>query len=436
MTAMESVAASSMSAAASMPRFGDGSVNLQELARQLVEQVVNEVMSTEADMACEDVGTARNGYRDRKLNTCIGTLNLRMPKVRNGCFFPEDVIERYSRTDRALVAAVAEMYRSGVSTRKVEGVAKTLGVDRLSKDQVSRICAALDAEAADLNGRMFGEDEELPYLWLDATYVKCRDGGHVSSTAVVTAIACDGQGYRHMVGFDVVDTESYDSWLPFLRRLRSRGVRGVRLVVSDAHEGLVRAISETFLGAAWQRCIVHLIRDCCRATRSRSKRVRVAKLLSPVFRAKDALAVRALYHRATQMVGQVSQEAQRILVEAEPDALAYLDFPSSHWKRLRTNNVQERCNREIKRRSRVVQVFPSRQSLVRLVGAVVAESDETWSQSRYFAEGKMDEFWSLLEKCGHGDGSEPITDARRAAADEEARKVLDAAGVAMEREAA
>jgi hypothetical protein len=136
------------------------------------------------------------------------------------------------------------------------------------------------------------------------------------------------------------------------------------------------------------------------------------------------------------MVGQVSQEAQRVLVEAEPDALAYLDFPSSHWKRLRTNNVQERCNREIKRRSRVVQVFPSRQSLVRLVGAVVAESDETWSQSRYFAEGKMDEFWSLLERCGHGDGSEPITDARRAAADEEARKVLDAAGVAMEREAA
>jgi putative transposase len=198
MTAMESVAASSMSAAASMPRFGDGSVNLQELARQLVEQVVNKVMSTEADMACEDVGTARNGYRDRKLNTCIGTLNLRIPKVRNGCFFPEDVIERYSRTDRALVAAVAEMYRSGVSTRKVEGVAKTLGVDRLSKDQVSRICAALDTEAADLNGRTFGEDEEFPYLWLDATYVKCRDEGHVSSTAVVTAIACDGQGYRHM----------------------------------------------------------------------------------------------------------------------------------------------------------------------------------------------------------------------------------------------
>jgi transposase-like protein len=187
-----------MSAAASMPRFGDGSVNLQELARQLVEQVVNKVMSTEADMACEDVGTARNGYRDRKLNTCIGTLNLRIPKVRNGCFFPEDVIERYSRTDRALVAAVAEMYRSGVSTRKVEGVAKTLGVDRLSKDQVSRICAALDTEAADLNGRTFGEDEEFPYLWLDATYVKCRDEGHVSSTAVVTAIACDGQGYRHM----------------------------------------------------------------------------------------------------------------------------------------------------------------------------------------------------------------------------------------------
>ena len=429
---MDSVTVDAAVAAMEMPRLEDGCVNLQELARLLVEQVVNAVMDTMAEAAAEDAGTSRNGYRDRRLNTCVGPLELRIPKLRAGTFFPEDVIERYSRTDRAMLAAVLEMYRGGVSTRKVSGIVEALGAAELSKDQVSRICERLDAEVEDLNGRAFGPGERFPYLWLDATYVKCRRDGHVASTAVVTAIACDGDGNRYVVGFDVVDTESYDSWLSFLRGLRERGVGGVLLVVSDAHGGLVRAVGEVFQGAAWQRCVVHLIRDCCRAARTRERRARVARLLSPVFRAKDALVVRAAYHKATELIAGFCPAAAEVLEEAEADALAYLDFPPSHWKRLRTNNVQERTNREIKRRSRVVQVFPSEASLMRLVGAVMADVDEGWQQSRYFSREKMDELWALAEKGG---APAPTEGDLRLASDA-AASIIAAAEVAMEREAA
>ena len=435
MATMDSVTVDAAAAAMEMPRLGDGTVNLMELGRALLEQIVNEVMRAMAEAAAEDAGTSRNGYRDRRLNTCVGPLELRIPKLRAGTFFPQDPLERYSRTDKAMAAAVAEMYAGGLSTRKVEAVAKRLGVDSLSKDEESRICRALDAAVEDLNGRGFGELGEFPYLWLDATYVKCRDAGHVASTAVVTAIDCDARGMRHVPGFDVVDTESYEGWLGFLRGLRERGARGVRLVVSDAHGGLAGAVGEVFQGAAWQRCVVHLIRDCCAAARSREKRARVAKLLSPVFRAKDALVVRAAYHKAAEMIAAFCPAAADVLEEAEPDALAYLDFPASHWKRLRTNNVQERTNREIKRRSRVVQVFPSRASLMRLVGAVMADVDESWQQSRYFSEAKMDELWRLEEARAAASPAAP-TREELGAADAEADKIIAAAEVAMEREAA
>ena len=436
MATMDSVTVDAAVAAMEMPRLGDGTVNLMELGRALLEQVVNEVMRVMAEAAAEDAGTSRNGYRDRRLETAIGTLELRIPKLRAGTFFPQDLLERYSRTDKAMAAAISEMYAGGLSTRKVEAVARALGVDSLSKDQVSRICRALDAVVEDLNGRALGELGGFPYIWLDATYVKCREEGRVASAAVVTAIGCDERGMRYVLGFDVVDTESYDSWLAFLRGLRERGVGGVRLVVSDAHGGLVRAIGEVFQGAAWQRCVVHLIRDCCRAARSRDKRARVARLLSPVFRAKDPLVVRAAYHRATEMIAAFCPAAAGVLEEAEPDALAYLDFPASHWKRLRTNNVQERTNREIKRRSRVVQVFPSRESLMRLVGAVMADVDEGWQQSRYFSEAKMDELWRLEEARRGGASPARPSEAELGAARAEADKILAAAEVAMEREAA
>lgn len=402
-----------------MPRFEDGSINMQELIRGLAEQVANGIMDAEADQACEASGNSRNGYRERKLKTCVGELTLRVPKLRSGSFFPEDVIERHRRVDRALAAAVAEMYAAGTSTRKVQRVAERMGVSRLGRDQVSAICASLDADVDELVRRRL-DGGDVPYLWLDATYVKCRREGRVASTAVVTAIGCDEGGWRHVLGVSVVDTESYDSWLAFLRSVRERGVSGVRLVVSDAHPGLVRAAAEVFQGAAWQRCVVHLMRDCMREAGSRSARRRAGRVLSPVFRAKDAASVAAMYHVACEMLEGFCPAAARVLEEAEPDALAYLDFPPSHWKRLRTNNVQERANREIKRRSRVVQVFPSVASLVRLAGAVMCEQDEAWSRSRYFSEARMRELYA------EGAPRPPAAPAAPAELEEFARRAIEA----------
>ena len=406
-------------AACALPRFSDGTINMQELLRQLAESVVNEVMSAEADELCGASGNSRNGYRERRLATCVGTLTLRIPKLRTGSFFPEDVVERYQRVDRALVSAVAEMYATGTSTRKVQRVAEKMGVSRLSKDQASSIARSLDADVEELPSRDLGA-ARTPHLWLDATYVKCRRDGRVASTAVVTAIGCDEHGWRRVLGASVVDTESYDSWLAFLRSVRERGVTGVRLVTSDAHEGLRRAVQEVFQGAAWQRCAVHLMRDCVRAAGTRSLARRVAGIVAPVFRAKDAAAVRAMYHLAADMLRECCPKAADVWEGAEADALAYLDFPASHWKRLRTNNLQERTNREIKRRSRVVQVFPSVRSLERLVGAVMCEQDEAWSDARYFSEGKISELYESRP------ASEPPTGERAAELRGMAGKAIEA----------
>ena len=246
---MDSIAEQAVCAAAAgeMPKFADGSINLQELFRQLAESVINAVMDVEAEEMCSASGNSRNGYRPRTLNTCVGTLNLRIPRFRKGSFFPDDILERYQRTDRALIAAVAEMYETGTSTRKVQRIAERMGIERLSKDQVSSIARSLDADVEELLERPLG-DLAMPYVWLDATYVKCRREGHVSSTAIVTAIGCDADGWRHILGLAVVDTESYSSWKEFLERIRERGVEGVQLVTSDAHDGLRQAISEVFLG--------------------------------------------------------------------------------------------------------------------------------------------------------------------------------------------
>lgn len=375
-----------------MPRFEDGSVNLQELVRRLAEDVANAIMAAEAEQLCGETGNSRNGYRERELKTCVGTLTLKVPKLRRGSFFPEDVIERYQRVDRALAGCVAEMYATGTSTRKVAKVAEKMGVARLSKDQVSALARSIDADVEELTARPLS-GEAMPYIWLDATYVKCRREGRVASTAVVTAIGCDASGWRHVLGVSVVDTESYDSWLAFLRGIRERGVSGVQLVVSDAHQGLVRAVGEVFQGSSWQRCAVHLMRDCVRAATSRQLKRRVARIVSPVFRARSSRMARAMYHVAIDMLYGCCPKAAEILEEAECDALAYLQFPRSHWKRLRTNNLQERTNREIKRRSRVVQVFPSVESLERLAGAVMCDQDEAWSDKRYFSEAKIAELY-------------------------------------------
>jgi putative transposase len=281
-----------------------------------------------------------------------------------------------------------------------------MGMERLSKDQVSAMCEHPDSEAEELAARPLGPSR-TPYPWVDATYVKCRRDRRVASAAVVTAIGCDEDGWRRVLGIGIVDTESYDSWSEFLGRVKARDITGVRLATSDAHEGLRRAMEEVFQGAAWQRCVVHLKRDRARAASgSRSPRRRISGIVAPVFRLRDAGAAGAACHLAIETLESCRGDAARILGEAEPDALACLDLPASHWKRPRANNVRERANGETRRRSHVAQVFPSVASLERLAGAAMCDMDEEWQDARYFSRQRMDE---LHDESGAAGAEEPPT---------------------------
>lgn len=401
--------------------------DLQAFGRKMLELLVNSAMSAKADEACNapygsrDPGrsNSRNGYRARGLSTAVGDIELRIPKLRSGSFFPEEVIERYCRVDRALVAAVAEMYVMGISTRKVEEVAGALGVRSMSKSQVSRLCSSLDAEVAAFRSQRF-DGVRFCYLWLDATYVKCRVEGRSVSQAVVTAIGLDDTGHKRFLGVDCVDTESRAEWGAFLGGLRARGVSGVRLVVSDAHEGLRAAVAEAFQGAAWQRCVTHLMRNVAAKVRRKDDQRRAREAMKAAFAQKSPLVVRACYQQAAEEISKMSAQAGELMAEAEDDALAYLAFPASHRTRIRTNNVQERANREIKRRTRVVQGFPSRESLIRLVGAALAEADEEWSQRCMISRPSLAHAWKAAER------PEPTEDEVRAAR-EAARRIIGAA---------
>lgn len=350
----------------------------------------NAAMSAKADEACNadygkrDPGRAnsRNGYRPRRLVTQEGELSLRIPKLGSGSFFPEDVIERYCRLDRALVACVAETYVMGVSTRKVEAVAGELGMSSMLKSQVSRLCEVLDAEVAAFRSQRF-DGARFAYLYLDATCVKCRVGGRSASQAVVTAIGLDETGHNRFVGVDCLDAEAHAGRKGFLADLRARGVeggpRGIRLMVSDEHAGLVRAVEEVFQDSAHQRRVTHLMRNVAGRIRRKADEKRAREAMRATFAQKSPLMVRACYQGAMEEIAKLTTAAGRVLLEVEDEALAYLAFPNSHWPKIRTNNVQERAMREIKRRTRVVQSFPSRTSLVRLVGAALIEADEEWS---------------------------------------------------------
>ena len=364
-----------------LPFRDDGTIDLNEMMRRELERMVNQIMDWQADEVCGE-GNRRNGYRERKLVTVLGEITMRIPKLREGTYFPDELIRPYSRVDRAMVAIVREAYVRGLSTRKIEKAADALEFASLSPSRVSRMTADLDEEVAALNARRL-DGMAFPYLWLDATYLNCRDEGHVQSKGVVTAIACGEDGSRRFVGFGVVDTESASSWKAFLRGLRKRGVAGVRCVVSDDHEGIVQAVAEVFQGAAWQRCIVHLERNVAGWFPKKEEKAVASAAMKAVFAERDPQLVRAAYRVATRRIAELRPRAGELLEDAEADALAYLDFPREHHVRLRTNNVQERANEEIKRRARVVGVFPSVESLMRLVGSVLVDVNEEWLEGRF-----------------------------------------------------
>lgn len=356
-------------------------IDLNSMARELLEDALNAVMDEQAS----ELGAVRNGYRERRLDTCVGPITLKIPKLREGTYFPGDIVERWSRTDTALASAVCDMWAEGVSTRKIEKVMADMGVESMSRSRVSRLCSGLDAEVEELR-RCDLSWQRWPYLWLDATYVPCREAHAARSTAVVSAVVAGEDGARRVVAIECVDCESYRSWRDFLLGLRGRGLSGVRLVVSDAHAGLVRAVKEVFAGAAWQRCIAHLQRNVMERCRRKGDGAAAVAALKAAFSETDPVLVEAGYGCAVELLAEVDAAGAELLEEARPFALNYLAFPVEHRMWVRTNNIQERMNAEIKRRTRVVQVFPSAASLLRLVGAVCCDQNDAWLSSRNFID--------------------------------------------------
>jgi len=336
----------------------------------------------------------RNGWRPRTLSTTAGDLQLQIPRLRSGSFFPS-LLERRRRVDQALFAVVMEAYIHGVSTRKVDDLVKALGVDSgISKSEVSRICAELDAEVAEFRDRSLA-GTAFPYVFLDATYCKARVGGRVSSQAVVIATGVSVDGRREVLGFDVGDSEDGAFWTSFLRSLKARGLGGTQLVVSDAHEGLKGAIASVLLGAAWQRCKVHFLRNVlAKIPKANSEMVLAA--IRTIFAQPDETHVREQFDTIAVMLGRQLPKVQAMLEDAREDLLAFAAFPAEHRKKVWSTNPLERLNREVKRRTDVVGVFPNPEALLRLAGSVLIEAHDEWAVSdrRYLSESSM----ALLER--------------------------------------
>jgi transposase-like protein len=399
----------------------------REFACRVLAEVMNAMMDSEAQRMCgagrnerSDCRTnSRNGYRDRTLRTAVGDVGLRIPKLREGSYFPEQMLARCSRVDVSVAAVVMEMYSCGVSTRKVERVAERLGISSLSSSEVSRLCDGLDREVEEMRTR---DLSGMPccYLWLDATYMRCRDGSSVVSKGLVTAIGLGADGRKHLLGADVVDTESEASWARFLGGLRDRGLTGVTLVISDDHAGLVAAVGRAFQGCAWQRCVTHLQRNLLSLASGRTddQRRMVADLVHAACYQDDPDLAHLVWQRAEPWVSGVSRRAGEAFAAAEDSALAFMAFPQEHWQKIRTNNVQERANREIKRRYRVVQSFPSESSMLRLACSTLLELEGSWATHRTFSE-------SLAAKGFEGPATRPpMSEGRRRALGRRAEQIV------------
>ncbi len=314
----------------------------------------------------------RNGYRPRRWDTRVGSLELAIPKLRSGSYFPS-FLEPRRRSEEALFAVVAEAYVHGVSTRKVEELAAALGIASLSKSEVSRICASLDERVQAFRCRpLLGR---YPYLWLDARYEKVRDeAGRVVSMALVVAIGVAESGEREVLGFDVAPSEDAAFWKAFLGSLVDRGLEGVQLVVSDAHRGLQRAIEESFLGASWQRCRVHFLRNLLALIPKEAQDMALAAVRF-IFAQPDAASAHAQLRAVAESLAGRFPRAAAALLEAEEEILAHMAFPRSHWSRISSTNPLERLNKEIARRTNVVGIFPNRESLICLAGAAPCRAE-------------------------------------------------------------
>jgi transposase-like protein len=368
-----------------------------DVMRDAMTLVLQQLIELEADQAIgagryertDGRTTHRNGSRSRLLSTKAGDVELRIPKLRTGSFFPA-LLEPRRRIDRALWAVVMEAYVHGVSTRKVDDLVAALGIDAgISKSEVSRICGELDAVVATFRDRPLGHIA-FPYVFLDATYVKAHDGASVVSKAIVIATGVTASGDREVLGLAVGDSEDGAFWTAFLRSLRARGLTGVRLVISDAHEGLKGAIAAVILGAAWQRCRVHFLRNVLARIPKGSAEMVLAAIRT-VFAQPDAAAVAEQLDEIVERLSPRFPVAAAMLAEAREDVTAFTGFPVGHWKKIWSTNPLERVNKEIKRRTDVVGIFPNEAAVLRLAGAVLLEVHDEWAiaERRYLSEGSM-----------------------------------------------
>ena len=361
-----------------------------DLLRAMVRDFAEALMGAEADALCgAGYGqrsparvNRRNGYRERPWDTRVGSIELAVPKLRESAYFPDWLLQPRRRAEQALVSVVADAYLAGVSTRRVEKLVQQLGIDRMSKSQVSRLAQSLDEIVEDFRTRPL-DGAPYPHVMLDALVVKCREGGRTVNVCVVHAVGVNRDGFRESLGLDVVTAEDGAAWLAFLRSLIARGLSGVKLASSDAHPGLVDAIAATLPGACWQRCRTHSMRNLLTRV-PKSAQSFVATMVRSIFAQPDAESVHEQHRRIVDQLATRFPEAAALLDEAAVDLLAFTAFPKEHWRQLWSTNSLERLNKEIRRRTDVVGIFPDRSSIIRLVGAVLAEQHDEWAVSRRY----------------------------------------------------
>jgi transposase-like protein len=319
----------------------------------------------------------RNGYRERAWETRAGSVELRIPKLRKGSYFPF-FLEPRRLAEKALTAVIQEAYVQGISTRSVDDLVKAMGMSGISKSQVSRLCEEIDGRVKAFLDRPIEGD--WPYLWIDATYVKVRQAGRIISVAVIIAVGANNDGRREVLGMDIGPSEAAPFWTDFLRKLTRRGLRGVKLVISDSHEGIKAAVSRV-LNATWQRCRVHFMRNALAHASRQGRRVASA-FIATAFAQDDAEAARVQWRKVADQLRPKVQKLAKLMDEAEPDVLAYMTFPKDHRPKIHSTNPLERVNGEIKRRTEVVGIFPNEDAVTRLVGAILLEQNDEWAVQR------------------------------------------------------
>ena len=378
-------------AAAWLGKYLEGADGDQDLARAMLAAFAEALMSAQASMQCnaaygertDERENSRNGYRMRPWDTRAGSVDLAVPKLRQGVYSPEFLLQPRRRAEKALVAVVCQAYVEGVSTRRVDDLVRAMGIEGISKSEVSRMAQELDHVVAEFRNRPL-DAGPYRYLWIDGVTQRVREGGRVVNVTAVIATAVNAEGQRVIIGFDIVTTEDTAAWTAFLRSLVARGLNGVELVISDAHGGIKAAIAQVLAEATWQRCRTHFMANLASRV-AKGNWPMVAALVRSIFEQPDR---ETTWAQLADVVDKLTQAGFNDVVvyvmDAADDILAFSAFPTDHWPKIRSNNPQERLNKEIRRRTDVVGIFPNRQAVIRLVGALLAEQTDEWAIARRY----------------------------------------------------